>query len=468
MSDFPPDLKEKEINELRLSAWEIDCPIMTVKCRDRPAPATYYGAGKIFIFQDGKLGFRCYSHRERNTKEWDFNSPVKSGTIIPDHIFYDLKAVDVLGHKWTSQRTLPNVYRTATGRSIISGHLDEIRSTGAFPEDVPISGSAILFWVFEDIKIPANQSTVLKKSIAGGKLRSRSGSRNTWKFRCNKVDYLLIKESDDQLSVRITSANPQLPKYFEHRAVEGFHFVLGQPLNWMVMKIRNGHKVEIRIRSKRPAKSQLRAPIPTSLIHRSGSKKMTAEYHRRLFDKYLRYSMSKVANRHPIWGQINAISEASSSSFLDAKALTLTVAIESLLFNEFPDIGTPSEKSKVSIEQIREYIDNWKGDNVIKRRVLGMISNLHSTRAIDRMRALAEKGAISEQQHKSWNKLRNPTTHSYLTSGMPTNKMLRLLQECDVLFYHLVFYAIGYKGPYTDYATPGWPLKRYPGDSFWN
>ncbi len=34
--------------------------------------------------------------------------------------------------------------------------------------------------------------------------------------------------------------------------------------------------------------------------------------------------------------------------------------------------------------------------------------------------------------------------------------------EVEVLFYHLIFHVIGYEGPYTDYASPGCPVRRYP------
>jgi hypothetical protein len=182
----------------------------------------------------------------------------------------------------------------------------------------------------------------------------------------------------------------------------------------------------------------------------------------------MRHTVQTDSHRHPIWGQLNAISESSGSTFIDAKALTLTVAIESLLTTEFRSLGIPTSKTKEEIDQIYKHIESWDGNALIKARTLSMVGNLKSSRAIDKMRALADKGAITKEQYEAWSELRNPSTHSYMSSGMPTPTMLELLQTCEVLFYHLVFSCIGYEGPYIDYSTPGWPLRAYPGNAPWN
>jgi hypothetical protein len=31
-----------------------------------------------------------------------------------------------------------------------------------------------------------------------------------------------------------------------------------------------------------------------------------------------------------------------------------------------------------------------------------------------------------------------------------------------MLFYRLAFHAIGYRGSFTDYSAPGWPIRDYP------
>jgi hypothetical protein len=87
------------------------------------------------------------------------------------------------------------------------------------------------------------------------------------------------------------------------------------------------------------------------------------------------------------------------------------------------------------------------------------------TRAGDILRNLVRKTVITKQQYEAWQKLRNRSTHEYqLLRGNP-NLLRELLPIVQVLFYRMVFHAIGYRGPYTDYSSPDWPIRQYPGTS---
>jgi hypothetical protein len=176
----------------------------------------------------------------------------------------------------------------------------------------------------------------------------------------------------------------------------------------------------------------------------------------------MRHTIQSSAREHPLWGQLSAVYEASSGQYVNAEALTLTVAIESLLGTVFPSLGRPSPKDIAAIREAQAYLREWNGDESIKNRIAGSVGQLMQPRALDRMRGLAAKGAITDGQWKAWQRLRNPSAHSYLSPSMPTTEFIKLIQKVEVLFYHLVFYAIGYKGPYMDFASPGWPLRDYP------
>lgn len=466
-SIMPPDVKEADLEKIRLLEWQLECPRMIVKSRAKISPATYYGAGRVFFTNDGSLRFECYSQREKNTTKWSFSQSIPSGEIIPDSHFYYLKIVDVHGDKWISSRFLPRIHRTADGRAIVRGNVGHLSSTFNWPQDIQWPGSSMMFWVFDDIRIPTNRRTERKQSISKTKLKLTSGSWNAWEFTVNKIKYMLIKEGEETLSFRISSKDKSFPDAFDRRIVEAFQLVLGHPINWMVMINRQGNKSEIRIRSKSLPKGEMLPPLPSGNIRPPNSNKLSPKYHRKLFHCFMRYISNTEDYRHLIWGQLNAIAEASGSSFIDAKVLTLTVAIESLLRSEFSSLGELDQATQESIEAIREYIQAWGGDDSIKERVLGIIRGFKNSSATDKMRKLVDKGAITKDQYSNWKKLRNPTAHSYLSTGIPTPDMIQLMQSCEVLFYHLVFHAIGYEGPYIDYSTPGWPLKEYPGGSLW-
>lgn len=389
--------------------------------------------------------------------------------IIPVRAQFNLRATDTRGTVWVSDGIIPSAISNITGKAmILTGKLKYITSKGKFPSDSTISGSYITYWVFDNLGIPYNKNTMTRVSIVGSR-QSVSGTLNSWKFRSNKKDYLLTKEDDDYLKIRISSDDDQLPTNFSNRVIEAFQFILGHPLNWIIMHHVIGHNVELVVRSRRIRirTNRFEPPLPAHTIQYSKNGKYTATFHKRLFHKYLQYTIEHQKTRHPIWGQLNAIYEAASASFIDAEALTLSVAIESMLLSEFSDIGYPSRKEKDSIDELLAYLQNWNGNEDIKGRVKSMVGNLKKPSATDRMYKLEKKGAINENQIKSWKNLRHPSVHRYLASGKPTPEFRQLIDECKLLFYHLIFHAIGYEGPYTDFSSIGWPLKKYPGNQLW-
>lgn len=459
---FVLQLSTSEIEALKQKKWEIDCPRMTIKSRATNSPATFYGAGLITQSAAGQFSFKLYATRKRNAQEWGWDNSLKAGEIIPDHAFYDLTATDSRGRVWEAKNLLPDFKSTAIGKTIVEGKLLELFTQGQFP---PTKRGHLTYWIFSDIKIPCNANTTETKSIAKGRRKSRSGSRNAWKFRCCGIDFLLVRESDKFLSIDATADEKDFPDYFEERLLESLQFVLGRPIPWTIMRKHSRQSVKIMLASERvnSNKGRFLPPLPpTTWVSDPRTGKVTTLYHRRLFEKYLKHTLGYEKRRHPLWGQINAVYEASAGMFIDAQALTLTVAIESLLGNEFPNLGTPTKKERKNIKEAQKYIAAWDGDEKIKNRIQGSVSQFFKSRALDKMRKLAELGAITNEQWEAWQKLRNATTHSYLSTSFSSDELIDLIQKNEVLFYHLIFYAISYKGPYMDFSLSDWPLKQYP------
>jgi hypothetical protein len=167
--------------------------------------------------------------------------------------------------------------------------------------------------------------------------------------------------------------------------------------------------------------------------------------------------------RSILWGLLSAVRESSAAQFLDAEALTLAVAIESLLHSEFSEVGRPSAAARASISALQGHIQSWNGPQRVKDRAIGALGQLSTSRAGDKMSALAGSGKITQAHLNAWGRLRNPTTHRYLSSGIPTAELVQLVQINEVLLYHLIFLTIGYRGPYMEFATPGWPTRSFTG-----
>jgi hypothetical protein len=164
---------------------------------------------------------------------------------------------------------------------------------------------------------------------------------------------------------------------------------------------------------------------------------------------------------HPISAQLAAVREAGAGRYIDAYALTLCVAMESLLQSSFGRIRIkiPTEQE---LRDLMKWIQDWKGSAQIKNRTAGAIGQMRQRRAGDIMRALVGREIITKDQYKAWDKLRNRSAHEYQLSKNNPEELRTLLPKVQVLFNNLIFHAIGYKGPYTDYASPDWPIRQYP------
>jgi hypothetical protein len=335
---------------------------------------------------------------------------------------------------------------------------------GRFPREMQLGGSRLSYWFFGNIKIPCNTVTKVTKFVGHGRQESMSIELNVWKFRSCGFDFLLVKESDDLMKVEASTTRNRFPKYFEERVIESLHFLLGYPVPWSVMNVKTGRSVRTVVVGCRTVTvpSQSRLPLPTDLIIDNRTGKLTVAHHRRLFDRFLKHTLSYPKRRHPLWGKLNAVYEASAGTFIDAKALTLTVAIESLLENEFSELGKPSKREQRDIRNAIAYMKEWNGPKRAKDRIGGSLSQLLRSRALDKLRELATRGAISEDEWKAWQALRNPSTHLYQSPHDSTESFIHLIEKVEVLFYHLIFYAIGYKGLYMDISLPDWPIRLYP------
>jgi hypothetical protein len=458
------ELSTSELEDLRRGDWELDCPRMILRKRSSKKPATFYGAGFIKQYDDKRFIFKLYASRERNTQKWGWHETFRAGEIIPDHAYYDLVATDFKARRWVASRLLPDFGRTATGKFICEGKLFELSCQGRFPSSIQSTGNYLSLWIFSNVEIPCNTRTVKRKSVAKGRLRSKSQALNAWKFRCCGIDFLLVRESDDLLTVNASITGEEFPTYFEERLIETLQFVLGRPIPWSIMRKRTGHSVITTLSSTRayPDKARFHPPLPPMHVTDPRTGKLTIAYHRKLFERYLKHTLGYEKKRHHLWGQLNAVYEASAGSFIDAKALALAVAIESLLGSEFPDLGRPTKKEKEVIKKAQKYIDAWDGEQEIKKRIQGSVGQLFQPRALDKMRKLAELGAITDDQWRAWKKLRDPSAHSYQSTPFTPDKFVDLVQRNEVLLYHLIFHAIGYKGPYMDFSSPDWPIKEYP------
>lgn len=242
------ELSEPELESLKHSMWEIDCPQVTVKSRSPQNLSTFDGSGFFKQITSHQLTFKFYASAQSQSH---INRNLQLGETIPDEAYYDLTAVDYKGRLWRCERILIDINKSASGEFIVQGSIPKIICEGEIPQYVECKGSRLEIRVFDDINIPCNERTLTKKSIARGVQSSKSMSRNIWKFRCCKLDFLLVKEDKKLLSINVMSNEENVSEYLRERVLEALQFILGYPINWAFSYKRVGYITEVTLCSPR-------------------------------------------------------------------------------------------------------------------------------------------------------------------------------------------------------------------------
>jgi hypothetical protein len=454
------EIAENEIDDLKHGSWFIDCARLELKQRG-PKGIIYFGPGCLRQDAEKQLVYKIYATCPDDLETLWHNDLGVAGSVVPEHAFYDLTASDSKGREWHSERILPGATNWGDSKElVVEGRVDSLICRGEIPEEIRANGCSLSYDVFDSVKIPTNARTSEHRHVAGWS-RSHRYDLDSWRFRAAGLRFLLSNSRTVHLQIHVATDSRDFPLYLEERVLEALFFVLGHPLYPTITHQRIGQQTRCTLSSHRSHLFGVRHKPPLNIIHLSHPKtgKHTTEPYRKLFHKYLVYTLPYKKRQHPLWGQLNAAYEASAGTFINSQALTLAVAIESILGSEFPGLGKPSTTECKKIDTAIKYWDAWNGGADLKKRIEGSIRQLKQSRAGDKMRVLAKRGAITAEAAKAWHKLRNANVHAY---QRPSGHLRQLLGIVQTLFYQLVFYAIGYHGHYHDYGTLGWPLRQYP------
>lgn len=423
------DFTEDEIEDLKRGSWTIDCSRLELRQRGNKN-ATYFGPGSLRQDEEKRLTYKIYAAGTFELQDFWRNRSEPPGTVLAEDAYYDLSAIDSKGREWYSERIL--LGETAWGSSkelVVKGGVDSLSCQGQLSEGIKTEGCTLTSVVFDSPKIPTNANTSEHRHVAGW-TRSHRYNRDAWRFRAAGLGFLLYSDDSGRLNVNVTTTSPDFPLYLEERVLAALFFVLGRPLYPTITTQRIAQQTSCTIYSYHPRLATARHQPPLNITHffKAKSGKLTAEPYRKLFDRFLTYTLPYKKRQHPLWGQLNALYESSAGTFINSQALTLAVAIESIIGTEFPDLGKPSSAECKEIDAAIKYLDAWNCTPDLKKRIEGSIRPLKQSRAGDKMRVLATRGAITEEAAKAWNKLRNANVHAYQRPSGHLRKSLSIVQ----------------------------------------
>lgn len=332
---------------------------------------------------------------------------------------------------------------------------EEDLSRHANPETVPSYG--LNFTVFEPLKFPTNAS--IKTELTVGDESRSPQMWGCWQFEAAGCDFELLPHPN-YTEIRVNSSlSDAFAKCaeFPERVLDALFWVLGKPVYPATRLLHQCHTLRRTIYSRRTTFPEARHRAPLLPKHHS-------KPHADLVDAYLRFVLAH-DNPRFVWAQLNAVYKASAARFTDAWALTLSVVIESFVNSEFEHLATPSDLEKEWVEEAIAHLYSWKPpaqfaalDARFKERAKGSLSGLKQARINDRLRALQDAKAIAPGATKAWTKIRNGTAHEYQGGAIKFDEFRAHLAALQVLFNHIFFHAMGYRGPYCDHNSSQPPV----------
>jgi len=250
----------------------------------------------------------------------------------------------------------------------------------------------------------------------------------------------------------------KLPDNLEIRAVEALQFVLGRPVVWAILQKHQGDVETIRIRQTPIGRTDWRIGPPIGFRTTDPSGRVW-----KLYDKYLTHILDYAESDkyHPLSDFVYRVIQASAAS-IEAQALTVAVTVEGVLRTEFPELVALSEKELEELDKTQQIINESALNNRLKKRITGTIGGWKNPSTTDKLSSLIDLGVIENTEYDAWKKLRHPFAHAAPPNLRDFQEFVDLCHIVTVLFYKLIFHAIGYEGKHTDYSSHDWPLRDYP------
>lgn len=453
----PPLIDAREITALQKGRFKLDCPEMRLVRSSSASRRAFIGAGSILQDSNYQLTFVLHSTDTYSADQVieDFRrlSSGQLGEIISDEDHYELVATDVKGREWRSEDILPDIRQNRDDKlTTCSGKLYQINSTVPAPTNTENLERSIKIFVGNSFRFPLNHSTMRERKY---KDKTILPTANALYFKKGDIAFLLEKQVKDR-GFSIEATGLELDENIQIRLLETFQFLFARPILPMIVALNSLHTSSITIISRRERQTDSRLHPPLRL-NISGITDDFCDLFRRYFDFVSLYHDPRF---HPISAQLNGVFYASAGYF-ENQAVALSIAIESILKDVFSTIGQPNEHTMLELDKAISYIHEWNGDEVIRTRIEGAINAMRQTRALDQLIALEEKKVITKDQRQAWQKIRNKIAHTGRLDSIPIQKLNIYLDLLLVTLYHLIFYAIGYSGKYTDYSELGWLTKEY-------
>lgn len=447
-------IKPLDLRDLTLGTFELRCGAMHLYPRNAPKDQGSSGAGYLRQLPTGELSLVMFIAAQPPPPEIVWDTKKKSGQLFGDEDYYLLEAHDFGGRRWTASRVRPSFTQfhgegeplwmaEATLRELEAS--DTLRGRPA--------GSSLQIWYRGALEFPF-QVAVRQLETAGETTLSESMAIAAAKFSAAGCDFV-ARHDAGYLVVSVGCSEDRLKPDFERRVHETMEFVLARRLAWTAVERREGAELSWRLTGAPPNENGGRMQLPVAF---TPGLRNECEAALDLLRRYLEQVHSHLGDGLPQLSVAVRCALEGSRSPLDAHALDVAVAVEAILGTEFTDVGESHAAFKAELAQVREAVESLGISDETKRRLRGRISSMAAASAKSRLLELASRGVVDMEEVRAWEEIRHRGAHGSFIAGVDQD-YVDAFWRLVVLFYRLIFAAVGYEGPYRDYGEIGWPWR---------
>jgi hypothetical protein len=430
--------------------FKIECSQM-VLTRAGGDPVVVRGPGEIWQDQEGTLQYKMFADQAGYHALQAYKSqPRVVGQLIPDEDYFTLEAQEYSLPRWTADRVLPSC-RGGLVDGFAYGYLHELVHTEPYPRDAESDFVRLRFR--GKLEFPCNQGTETVIRV-GGREHHTSSTLNAAFIEDGELRFDVLHEHEHTaVSLQLTAG--ELTPATPDRIRESLQFILGQQLALMVVEIGAEGQHLTRLTSPSRGEGKMLPPLQFHVVDEGG-------HVWRMFTNYFRHVYANAEpGWHPIYRHIGSAIESTAAS-LQARVLALAVAVEGLAGDCFPGLAPVSPDFLRELDAVQTAVQSVALIEQSRSRISGSLNAMRSPRNSDVLRAFIANNRLPNGLYDSWSRLRHPSAHGRGAGGRDIETTLRLQSEVLSLLYSLVFAAINYTGPRTDYSLAGWPTRSWP------
>lgn len=400
--------------------FEIPCREIQVILRApgwHPEPVLFTGAGYLRSKNGGEIHYELLDQRARSSHELE---RLKQWLASGSNSFV-VEAESYSGLSWLGHWHVPDATWAGTAGAIVRGRFPQITA------DFDSEGNST-----RRITTVLHYGGVLglppHTSADGMEVRYRDG---TVRFE-SRYGYTTATVFDTGIE------GPLAEAWLD----ETLSFLLGHYVR---------HRVALRYLEKRTIMFVRHSDVQTSTgMPKPVSLPDQTEAFREIFVCYLAHcaahdNFSPPCNLSAVWCEVLLASTGTVHSFVFA----LVAAIESVAREILAITETEAQDTTKSL---LDHVAQWKGDEKVKQRAIGMLSQLSAPSMRRMLEKLRDEGVLTDEQLKTWNALRNKLAHGQVLDYFHAD-VAQWRGELIDLVYRLALRRIGYRGKFFSHAA---------------